>query len=150
MFDKIQDLPVSEETLGAYIDGNLNNDEAAQVESIIVKDSDFSNFVDQVYVDDYNSENNYCGFGFCAENANMNNLINIPEMPVINKGSFFVCDDEKLYNIVESNIEQYFLVNTEKPNDDIFLSSDDSCGSDFDSIDIDSSLEGIEDIDINI
>ena len=34
-FDRIQDLPVSEEMLGAYMEGNVDSCEASQIESVI-------------------------------------------------------------------------------------------------------------------
>lgn len=47
-FDRIQDLPVSEEMLGAYMEGNLNSNEYAQIDSMFSEDSSLSEFVDDI------------------------------------------------------------------------------------------------------
>lgn len=41
-FDRIQDLPVSEEMLGAYIEGNLSDSESIEVSSVIDVNPDLS------------------------------------------------------------------------------------------------------------
>ena len=41
-FDRIQDLPVSEEILGAYFEGSLNDSESIEVSSIIDTNPDLS------------------------------------------------------------------------------------------------------------
>lgn len=43
-FDRIQDLPVSEEMLGAYLEGNLSDSESIEVSSIIDTNPDLSYF----------------------------------------------------------------------------------------------------------
>lgn len=50
-FDRIQDLPFSEEMLGAYLEGNLDSCEASQIESVISRDSTLSEFVDSISLD---------------------------------------------------------------------------------------------------
>lgn len=47
-FERIQDLPVSEEMLGAYMEGNVDSCEASQIESVISDDSALSEFVDSI------------------------------------------------------------------------------------------------------
>lgn len=47
-FDRIQDLPFTEEMLGAYIEGNLDSYEASQIESVFYDDSSLSEFVDSI------------------------------------------------------------------------------------------------------
>lgn len=47
-FDRIQDLPVSEEMLGAYMEGNLDSNEYAQIDSMLSADSSISEFVDDI------------------------------------------------------------------------------------------------------
>lgn len=51
-FDSIEDLPVSEEMLGAYLENNLDSFEAAQIESCISEDSNLSDFVAEVSQED--------------------------------------------------------------------------------------------------
>lgn len=47
-FDSIEDLPISEEMLGAYLEGNLDSVEASHVEFAMSEDSEFSDFVEGV------------------------------------------------------------------------------------------------------
>lgn len=47
-FDRIQDLPVPEEMLGAYIEGNVDSSEASQIEFAISEDTDLSDLVDGI------------------------------------------------------------------------------------------------------
>ena len=44
-FDRIQDLPVSEEMLGAYLEGNISDSELNVVQTAISSDADFESFV---------------------------------------------------------------------------------------------------------
>lgn len=50
-FDSIDDLPVSEEMLGAYIEGNLDSFETSQIETAISEDSSLSGFVKDIISD---------------------------------------------------------------------------------------------------
>lgn len=40
-FDRIQDLPASEEMLGAYMEGNTNDEESLYIENLLSFDSGF-------------------------------------------------------------------------------------------------------------
>lgn len=51
-FDDIPRMPVSEEILGAYFEGNLSDDETFAVESIIADNDDFADFVSDIDVSD--------------------------------------------------------------------------------------------------
>ena len=44
-FDSIEELPISEEMLGAYMEGNANPNEVLQIEFEMSEDSDLSSFV---------------------------------------------------------------------------------------------------------
>lgn len=48
----IKPLPISEEMLGAYLEGNLSSAEVAKVEEIMNLDKEFRDFVDEVSVAD--------------------------------------------------------------------------------------------------
>lgn len=50
-FNRIQDLPVSEEMLGAYMENRLDSFEASQIESAISEDTQLSEFVDEISQD---------------------------------------------------------------------------------------------------
>ncbi len=54
-FDRIEDLPVSEEMLGAYLEGTLDSFESANVESEISSDNHLSSFVESIAHDDVTS-----------------------------------------------------------------------------------------------
>lgn len=54
-FNQIEDLPVSEEMLGAYLEGNLDSFESSQIDSLLSNDSQLSNFVDDISHDDISS-----------------------------------------------------------------------------------------------
>ncbi len=47
-FDDLQDLPISEELLGASIDGNLHGAEFREVENLLSKNSALSGFIDHI------------------------------------------------------------------------------------------------------
>lgn len=50
-FDSIDDLPVSEEMLGAYIEGNVNPMELSRIELEMSEDSDLLSFVKELEYD---------------------------------------------------------------------------------------------------
>lgn len=52
MIKNIKPLPIPEETLGAYLEGNLSSTETAQVEDMMNLDNDFRDFVAEVSVAD--------------------------------------------------------------------------------------------------
>lgn len=47
-FDDLQDLPISEELLGAYIEGNLHGAEFREVENLLSENSALSGFMDSI------------------------------------------------------------------------------------------------------
>ncbi len=47
-FDRIQDLPVSEEMLGAYVEGNADICEITQIEFAVSENCELSEFVDNI------------------------------------------------------------------------------------------------------
>ena len=47
-FDRIQDLPVSEEMLGAYMEDNLDSTENSQIESLLSMDSHLSELLENI------------------------------------------------------------------------------------------------------
>lgn len=51
-FDSLKDLPISEEMLGAYIEGTLSYHECNQIEDILATNNDFALFFNDV--SDYN------------------------------------------------------------------------------------------------
>lgn len=54
-FESIEDLPVSEEMLGAYMEGNLDPFETSQIESTLSEDAHLCEFVDEIAQDNISS-----------------------------------------------------------------------------------------------
>lgn len=92
-FDRIEDLPVSEEMLGAYMEGNLHGSEYREVQNFI-NDTDYgSNMIDIVErdiefikdLDDISYQPS------CEDLIDVDNLIcgiSLPEIPVVLMDSF--------------------------------------------------------------
>lgn len=57
MLKHLQQLPISEEMLGAYLEGNLSIDEIQVVEQVIQSDNTFSTFVNELSFDDKVAQN---------------------------------------------------------------------------------------------
>lgn len=57
MLKHLEPLPISEEMLGAYIEGNLSLDEIQVVEQVIQSDNNFSNFVNELSLDNTLEQN---------------------------------------------------------------------------------------------
>ncbi len=56
MIKHIKPLPISEERLGAYLEGNLSVSDALMVENLINEDKSFCEFVKEISVPDVNIE----------------------------------------------------------------------------------------------
>ena len=56
MMRQIKSLPISEEMLGAYLEGNLSLEESRYVEDLIEKDNDLQAFVEDVTMLDVDNE----------------------------------------------------------------------------------------------
>lgn len=54
MIKEIKSLPISEETLGAYLEGNLPEHERMEVEKLLENNHELREFVDEVSADDIN------------------------------------------------------------------------------------------------
>lgn len=52
-FDDIEDLPLSEEMLGAYIEGNLDSEELIDIGYLVQEDSLLSTLANEVSMDDF-------------------------------------------------------------------------------------------------
>lgn len=49
-FDRIQDLPVSEEMLGAYLEGNLSSSEIGEIETTLYENPYLNDLIDDNYL----------------------------------------------------------------------------------------------------
>lgn len=54
-FASIEDLPVSEELLGAYIEGNVSDYEAAEIEELMAYEPALADFVDDISMPDFDA-----------------------------------------------------------------------------------------------
>ncbi len=77
MIKNIRPLPISEEKLGAYIEGNLSQSDALYIEELIKTDSILRDFVDEVSLEDVDT-----GVTVYDENPNFDNDFILPEIPI--------------------------------------------------------------------
>jgi len=54
MIKYVKPLPVTEETIGAYLEGNLSAEEISHIENLMNSNNVFKDFVDEVSVEDIN------------------------------------------------------------------------------------------------
>lgn len=119
-FNSLEDLPISEEMLGAYIEGSLSYHECDEIEDILATNNDFALFFNDV--SDYNE---------ISEGSFISNL-DLSEVP-------------DLSALFESNVIEYEIENTLNSVDisqDMGGAADDSdCGDSFINPDSTSSLD---------
>lgn len=78
MIKVINSLPISEETLGAYLEGNLPEHESIEVEKLLENDSEFREFVDEVQIDDINYDESIYDYF-----PDFDNEFSLPEIPEV-------------------------------------------------------------------
>lgn len=82
----IKPLPISEEMLGAYLEGNLNPKDARYVELLIENNPDFSALIDELYV----SEN--LASDIIGETPSYDNNFELPDI-ALNTHSYLFFED---------------------------------------------------------
>lgn len=70
-FDRIQDLSVSEEMLGAYIEGSIGSNDASLIELAMSQDAELSDFVDSITRDSSFILNNIESLLFDSTGSNL-------------------------------------------------------------------------------
>lgn len=80
--ESMQDLPVSEEMIGAYCEGSLSPIDAAAMDSCIANDTRIGELVDSV--DNSQVSDNLYTFGYGIDNIGEINLPNVPMSNAIN------------------------------------------------------------------
>lgn len=132
--ESMQDLPVSEEMLGAYCEGSLNPIDAAAMDSCIANEA----MVDELVASADNSQvsDNLYTFGYGTDGVDDIDLPNVPMSSAINPfdiAPFFNIDDIGMIAVaappVFSDIADDFVSRSDEfisDNDDSFLSDDDS------------------------
>lgn len=142
-FDSIDDLPVSEELLGAYLEGNVNPIERSHIEYEMSEDSELSSFVNELDYDSKSILDNLENQIFDPDYPHFLSDIQLPDIEnAILHHNFYddhivaACCADDLSGGIKS------LVPDDLHNADDFLennfSSDDSFGIEDQSIDIDS------------
>ncbi len=81
--DNLSDLPVSEDTLGAYFEGNMDPAQFIEINSMIDSDSNLSAIVEGVQQKDNCSDISFCGNNL-EDSPDLSNF----ELPEIETGSF--------------------------------------------------------------
>ncbi len=113
-FDRIQDLPISEEMLGAYMEGNLDYMDSSLIETVISSDKSLSDFMSSVT----ESQNDMLEFsgseGYLPSSAINEELPETePWLSLVDSSSIhdefieFLCVDENdsICSIPDSNLE---------------------------------------------
>lgn len=77
MIKYIKPLPVSEEMLGAYLEGNLTAEDSSMVQGVIDSNSEFKNFVEEVAVADPSTEES-----IYDSHPNFDMDFELPEVPL--------------------------------------------------------------------
>ena len=135
MIKEIKSLPISEETLGAYLEGNLPEHERIEVEKLLENDSELSELIDEVQADDINYDESIYDYF-----PDFDNEFSLPEIPELADESddleIEVVDDDELELEVIDDIfdedetedyEDYDLPETSANDfDDDFIDFDDN------------------------
>ena len=109
MMKQIKPLPISEEMLGAYLEGNLSLEESRYVEDMIGKDDDLQAFVGDVTMLDVDNE-----VSIYDECPDFDAAFELPQVATdYSDGSTDFLMEENLS--VESNVYNDFLAETYNP-----------------------------------
>lgn len=140
-FASIQDLPVSEEMIGAYIEGNLDLIHSQCVEGLMQQDDGFASLVNDcrandLLLDQFNNRNEPINFMGLED-------ISLPELPIEAINQY---DNGEVLNLLDS-YNSFEDVACASPsydfieNNDFFSDDIDSFYIDDNSLDIETSLE---------
>lgn len=149
-FASIQDLPVSEEMLGAYIEGNLDLINSQCVEELMQQDDGFASLVNDcrandLLLDQFNNWNEPINFMGMED-------ISLPELPIEAINQY---DNGEVLNLLDS-YNSFEDVACASPsydfieNNDFFSDDIDRFYIDDNSLDVETSLEGdeLDDLDL--
>ena len=108
MIKEIKSLPISEETLGAYLEGNLPEHERMEVEKLLENNHELREFVDEVSADDINYDESIYDYF-----PDFDSEFSLPEIPDNTDDiEVFPADDEVTLEIVDEDEDE-----TEDPDD---------------------------------
>ncbi len=102
-FESLPELPISEETLGAYIESNLDDITSQHISNIIESDENLLDIFETVQVEDtFGVDSNYIlGLNFCDFNVNTENILPSFELIELDSNSDFDSNSE-----FDSNLQQ--------------------------------------------
>lgn len=129
-FDFIEDLPISEEMIGAYLEGNLVGSEMRDIQNLISEDYLISNIIDEVEV------SNPLDLNFASEFTPANNVemglndIDTPfELPAIEiQATTNYLSEAIVTEVISSNGEDSVPISFDSQNLDPLSSNSDSMG----------------------
>lgn len=161
-FDDIKELPVSEEWIAAYMDGNLDAATSAFVESNLIDSPGHADFVESLKETWNMPEISMCDFGSSEISISEESTIDDMDLPSINTNNSFngfdtfndvaFSDATKFFPSVSSFGDDFLLKNiTEwealEENNDIFSHGTDIFSDDNQSLNIDNpeGMDGLPD-----
>lgn len=133
-FDRIQDLPVSEEMLGAYLENSLTDNVAIEVNSII-EDSGYLTSLIKTIQSDLNTEDLVH-----KEPTVLDGILDWMDIELPEVTNSEISGLESLYVTHSSGISEDYLFSSGIHDNDIFLSDDDSFNVGNTSLDTDDIL----------
>lgn len=146
--ESMQDLPVSEEMLGAYCEGTLSPIDAASMDNYIANDAEIGELVDSV--DNSQGSDNLYTFGYGIDGVDDIDLPNVPMGGAINPFDIDITPNIDDFGMVAAVASPAFCGITDdfvsvndvftSDNDDSFLNDDDSIDTD-DDINSDDSFD---------
>ncbi|MDY3857606.1 MAG: hypothetical protein SO006_01880 [Muribaculaceae bacterium] len=119
-FDRVEDLPVSEELYGAYLEGNLTNEEAAEVEAAIA-DSDLMAEIDvEMQTETDASADDVDPSDDSAASADNTSDTDDTDTDAVDKADDYAGDDDLPEILIEEDMMQEPEVIIELPEDSEF------------------------------
>ena len=147
----MQDLPVSEEMLGAYCEGTLGSADAAVMDSCIANNAEIGELVDSV--DNIHASDDTFSLDFCTNGIDDIDLPNVPLAGVFNPLNIDITPNIDDFGMVAAVASPAFCGITDdfvsgsdvffSDNDDSFLNDDDSIDTD-DDINSDDSIDNLK------
>lgn len=146
--ESMQDLPVSEEMLGAYCEGTLGSADAAVMDSCIANNAEIGELVDSV--DNIHASDDMFSLDFCTNDIDDIDLPNVPLAGVFNPLDIDITPNIDDFGMVAFAASPAFCDITDdfvSGNDDFISDNDDSFLNDDTSIDTDDDINSDDSFD---
>lgn len=127
-FDSLEDLPVSEEMLGAYMEGTLSYNECDRIEEILATNTDFASFFN--VVSDYDEVTD----GLLTSTPD---LVEITKFSALSETNVTVYDTNDVPSLVDI-FQDMRMVADNFDNEDSFINTDSTMPFETDNVDLDS------------